>query len=74
MGHDPFCNISDMDGKMNLGDMEDLEEMLRKQIQVQQLEIDRLNAEVMKLQILAGPKHEDDVWIIEKRKAYEFKA
>ena len=60
-----------MDGAIN---MEDIEAMLRKQIQEQQLEIDRLNKEVLKLQILAGPKHEDDVWIIEKRNANEFKA
>jgi hypothetical protein len=59
-----------MDGAIN---MEDIEAMLRKQIQEQQLEIDRLNKEVLKLQILAGPKHEDDVWIIEKRNANEFK-
>ena len=66
---------------MNLEDMEDLEAMLRKQIQVQQLEIDRLNKELLTLQkelltlqILAGPKHEDDVWVIEKRNANEFKA
>lgn len=59
---------------MNLEDMEDMEAMLRKQIEVLQLEIDRLNKEVLTLQILAGPKHEDDVWIIEKRNANEFKA
>ena len=59
---------------MNLEDMEDMEAMLRKQIQILQLEIDRLNKEVLTLQILAGPKHEDDVWIIEKRNANEFKA
>ena len=59
-----------MDGAIN---MEDIEAMLRKQIQEQQLEIERLNKEVLKLQILAGPKHEDDVWIIEKRNANEFK-
>jgi hypothetical protein len=60
--------------EMNLEDMEDMEAMLRKQIQILQLEIDRLNKEVLTLQILAGPKHEDDVWIIEKRNANEFKA
>jgi hypothetical protein len=60
--------------EMNLEDMEDMEAMLRKQIEVLQLEIDRLNKEVLTLQILAGPKHEDDVWIIEKRNANEFKA
>ena len=59
---------------MNLEDMEGMEAMLRKQIQILQLEIDRLNKEVLTLQILAGPKHEDDVWIIEKRNANEFKA
>lgn len=51
-----------------------IEETLRNQIQAQQLEIDRLNKELLTLQILAGPVHEDDVWIIEKRKAHEFKA
>ena len=60
-----------MDGEIN---MEDIETVLRKQIQEQQLEIERLNKEVLKLQILAGPKHEDDVWVIEKRNANEFKA
>jgi hypothetical protein len=60
--------------EMNLEDMEDLEGMLRKQIQVLQLEVDSLNKEVMKLRILAGPKHEHDVWVIEKRNANEFKA
>jgi hypothetical protein len=60
--------------EMNLEDMEGMEAMLRKQIQILQLEIDRLNKEVLTLQILAGPKHEDDVWIIEKRNANEFKA
>jgi hypothetical protein len=60
-----------MDGAIN---MKDVEATLRKQIQEQQLEIERLNKEVLKLQILAGPKHEDDVWIIEKRNANEFKA
>jgi hypothetical protein len=59
--------------KMNLEDMEDMEAMLRKQIEVLQLEVDRLNKEVMTLQILAGPKHEHDVWVIEKRNANEFK-
>jgi hypothetical protein len=54
--------------------MEDIEAMLRKQIQAQQLEIERLNKQVLTLQILAGPKHEDDVWVIEKRNANEFKA
>jgi hypothetical protein len=58
---------------MNLEDMEDMEAMLRKQIQILQLEVDRLNKEVLTLQILAGPKHEDDVWVIEKRNANEFK-
>ena len=53
--------------------LNDTESTLLKQIQAQQLEIERLNKELMKLQILAGPKHEDDVWIIEKRKAHEFK-
>jgi hypothetical protein len=60
--------------EMNLEDMEDMEAMLRKQIEVLQLEVDRLNKEVMTLQILAGPKHEHDVWVIEKRNANEFKA
>ena len=58
---------------MNLEDMEDIEATLRKQIQAQQLEIERLNKQVLTLQILAGPKHEDDVWVIEKRNANEFK-
>ena len=58
---------------MNLEDMEDMEAMLRKQIEVLQLAVDRLNKEVMTLQILAGPKHEHDVWVIEKRNANEFK-
>ena len=63
--------------KMN--DFEDTEVMLRQQIQIQQLEIDRLNAEVLLLRILNGNQtlysstDNDDVWIIEKRKADEFK-
>jgi len=58
---------------MNLEDMEDMEAMLRKQIEVLQLEVDRLNKEVMSLQILAGPRHEHDLWIIERKNADEFK-
>jgi hypothetical protein len=59
--------------EMNLEDMEDMEAMLRKQIEVLQLEVDRLNKEVMSLQILAGPRHEHDLWIIERKNADEFK-
>ena len=58
---------------MNLEDMEDMEAMLRKQIEVLQLEVDRLNKELMSLQILAGPRHEHDLWIIERKNADEFK-
>jgi hypothetical protein len=59
--------------EMNLEDMEDMEAMLRKQIEVLQLEVDRLNKELMSLQILAGPRHEHDLWIIERKNADEFK-
>jgi hypothetical protein len=60
-------------------DDEETIQMLRDQLRIQQLEIDRLNKEVFKLQILASKRylydpdgHGNDVWVIEKKKANEF--
>jgi phage pi2 protein 07 len=59
-------------------DDEETIKMLRDQLRIQQLEIDRLNKEVFKLQILANkrylydPDDGGDVWVIEKKKANEF--
>ena len=59
-------------------DDEETIQMLRDQLRIQQLEIDRLNKEVFKLQILANkrylydPDDGGDVWVIEKKKANEF--
>ena len=59
-------------------DDEETIQMLRDQLRIQQLEIDRLNKEVFKLQILANKRYlydPDDggnVWVIEKKKANEF--
>ena len=58
-------------------DDEETIQMLRDQLRIQQLEIDRLNKEVFKLQILANkrylydPDDGGDVWLIEKKKANE---
>ena len=58
-------------------DDEETIKMLRDQLRIQQLEIDRLNKEVFKLQILANkrylydPDDGGDVWLIEKKKANE---
>jgi hypothetical protein len=63
--------------KMN--DLDDIEVMLRQQIQIQQLEIDRLNAEILMMRLLTSNQtlydatDNGDVWMIEKRKADEFK-
>jgi hypothetical protein len=61
-------------------DKEDIEKMLREQIYVQQKEIDRLNGEIFKLQILHAKRYVydpddggNDVWIIEKKNSNEFK-
>jgi hypothetical protein len=60
-------------------DEEETIQMLRDQLKIQQREIDRLNAEMFKLQILANKRYVydpdgngDDVWVIEKKKANEF--
>jgi hypothetical protein len=60
-------------------DDEETIQMLRDQLRIQQLEIDRLNKEVFKLQILASKRYlydpdgsGNDVWVIEKKKANEF--
>jgi hypothetical protein len=59
-------------------DDEETIQMLRDQLRIQQLEIDRLNKEMFKLQILASkrylydPDDGGDVWLIEKKKANEF--
>ena len=60
-------------------DDEETIQMLRDQLRIQQLEIDRLNKEVFKLQILASKRYLYDpdgsgnsVWVIEKKKANEF--
>jgi phage pi2 protein 07 len=59
-------------------DDEETIQMLRDQLRIQQLEIDRLNKEMFKLQILANkrylydPDDGGDVWLIEKKKANEF--
>jgi hypothetical protein len=60
-------------------DEEETMETLRNQLRIQQREIDRLNAEMFKLQILANKRyvydpdgHGNDVWVIEKKKANEF--
>jgi phage pi2 protein 07 len=59
-------------------DDEETIQMLRDQLRIQQLEIDRLNKEMFKLQILANkrylydPDDGGDVWVIEKKKANEF--
>ena len=60
-------------------DEEETMETLRNQLKIQQREIDRLNAEMFKLQILANKRyvydpdgHDNDVWVIEKKKANEF--
>jgi hypothetical protein len=60
-------------------DEEETMETLRNQLKIQQREIDRLNAEMFKLQILASKRyvydpdgHDNDVWVIEKKKANEF--
>jgi phage pi2 protein 07 len=59
-------------------DYEETIQMLRDQLRIQQLEIDRLNKEMFKLQILANkrylydPDDGGDVWVIEKKKANEF--
>jgi hypothetical protein len=60
-------------------DDEETIQMLRNQLRIQQLEIDRLNKELFKLQILASKRylydpdgHGNDVWVIEKKKANEF--
>lgn len=60
-------------------DAEDRTQMLRDQLQAQQKEIDRLNGEIFKLQILANKRYVydpdgggNDVWVIEKKKANEF--
>lgn len=62
-----------------MNDLDDTEVMLRQQIQIQQLEIDRLNAEILMMRLLTSnqtlydPTDNGDVWMIEKRKADEFK-
>jgi hypothetical protein len=58
-------------------DEEETIQMLRDQLKIQQREIDRLNAEMFKLQILANKRYVydpdgGDVWVIEKKKANEF--
>ena len=58
-------------------DEEETIQMLRNQLKIQQREIDRLNAEMFKLQILANKRYVydpdgGDVWVIEKKKANEF--
>jgi hypothetical protein len=58
-------------------DEEETIQMLRDQLKIQQREIDRLNAEIFKLQILANKRYVydpdgGDVWVIEKKKANEF--
>jgi hypothetical protein len=60
-------------------DEEETMETLRNQLKIQQREIDRLNGEIFKLQILASKRyvydpdgHGNDVWVIEKKKANEF--
>jgi len=60
-------------------DEEETIQVLRDQLRIQQLEIDRLNAEMFKLQILASKRYvydpdgyDNDVWVIEKKKANEF--
>ena len=60
-------------------DEEETMETLRNQLKMQQREIDRLNAEMFKLQVLANKRyvydpdgHGNDVWVIEKKKANEF--
>lgn len=62
-----------------LVDEEETIKTLRNQLKIQQREIDRLNAEMFKMQILASKRyvydpdgHDNDVWIIEKKKASEF--
>jgi hypothetical protein len=54
-------------------------ETLREQLKIQQREIDRLNKEIFKMQILASKRYLYDpdgsgnsVWVIEKKKANEF--
>jgi hypothetical protein len=60
-------------------DDEETIQMLRDQLRIQQLEIDRLNKEIFKMQILANKRYlydpdggGNDVWVIEKKKANEF--
>jgi hypothetical protein len=60
-------------------DEEETIQMLRDQLKIQQREIDRLNGEMFKLQILANKRYVydpdgsgNDVWVIEKKKANEF--
>jgi hypothetical protein len=59
-------------------DEEERLETLGEQLKIQQREIDRLNKEMFKLQILANkrylydPDDGGDVWVIEKKKANEF--
>ena len=60
-------------------DMDDSVDMLREQLRMQQREIDRLNGELFKLQVLGSKRyvydpdgHGNDVWVIEKKKADEF--
>ena len=60
-------------------DEEETIQMLRDQLKIQQREIDRLNGELFKLQILANKRYVydpdgsgNDVWVIEKKKANEF--
>ena len=62
-----------------LNDEEETMETLRHQLKIQQREIDRLNAEMFKLQVLENKRYvydpdgrDNDVWIIEKKKANEF--
>jgi hypothetical protein len=60
-----------------LVDEEETMETLRNQLKIQQREIDRLNAEMFKLQVLASKRYVydpdgGDVWVIEKKKASEF--
>ena len=62
-----------------LNDEEETIETLRHQLKIQQREIDRLNAEMFKLQVLESKRYvydpdgrDNDVWIIEKKKASEF--
>jgi hemolysin-activating ACP:hemolysin acyltransferase len=60
-------------------DEEETMETLREQLKMQQREIDRLNKEMFKMQILASKRYlydpdgsGNDVWVIEKKKANEF--